>query len=94
LEALMSANIEKAKVLVVTFANHITVERLLVAIETNLPNREFSVLLHSKKRSTKKEFLTMGASDVVLDEVEIGKRFAEKILKKYELNNHHIEMEE
>ncbi len=94
LEALMSANIEKAKVLVVTFANHITVERLLVAIETNLPNREFSVLLHSKKRSTKKKFLTMGASDVVLDEVEIGKRFAEKILKKYELNNHHIEMEE
>lgn len=94
IEAMKAAGILRCKILVITFENNITIEKLLYSLHNIVEEKYFSIFVRSQKNMFKAKLASLGADSVVFDEVESGHRLSENILQKYQLHSKILKEEE
>ena len=94
IEAMKAAGILRCKILVITFENNITIEKLLYSLHNIVEEKYFSIFVRSQKNMFKDKLASLGADSVVFDEVESGHRLSENILQKYQLHSKILKEEE
>lgn len=94
IEAMKAAGILRCKILVITFENDITIEKLLYSLHNIVEEKYFSIFVRSQKNMFKDKLASLGADSVVFDEVESGHRLSENILQKYQLHSKILKEEE
>lgn len=94
IQAMKAAGVLRCKILVVTFENNITIEKLLYSLHYIAEEKYFSIFVRSQKNVFKEKLVSLGADGVVFDEVESGNRLSENILQKYQLHSKILKEEE